>query len=394
MTEIDEFQAETQVLRVITVVLGISTLVFLALTWAPLTAETDYVLFGWQLASATVVFGIPVVLAALAFRLSRRALKLSLAVYAVLFTVVALTFVPAMTTGPLPPELAPWPLLVTAIGTVPAALAFGPTAAWVWLLVNSVAIAPGRFFSGGSGDWSEPLQYAFFTITFAGIFSAIAIVALSNGRSLDAAASAARTTDANAAAALAREREHARIDALIHDEVIATLFHASQDRPELNESVHRQATVALAHLARLRLPTADSADPITVDDFVRALGDTLHALSRDVELTVRGTRRAAVPAEVAATLLNATSEAVRNSIVHAAGDRPVRREVTVTLASDGIDVEIVDDGPGFDPSSVPPIRLGISVSIQGRLAALRGGRALVSSVPGAGTRVELGWSAP
>ena len=176
--------------------------------------------------------------------------------------------------------------------------------------------------------------------------------------------------------------------------MIATLFHASQDRPELNESVHRQATVALAHLARLRLPTADSADPIAVDDFVRALGDTLHALSRDVELTVRGTRRAAVPAEVAATLLNATSEAVRNSIVHAAGDRPVRREVTVTLASDGIDVEIVDDGPGFDPSSVPPIRLGISVSIQGRLAALRGGRALVSSAPGAGTRVELGWSAP
>ncbi len=394
MMEIDEYQAETQVLRVITVVLGISTLVFLALTWAPLTAETDFVLFAWQLVSAIVVFGIPLALAALAFRLTRRTLKLSLAVYAVLFTVVALTFVPAMISGPLPAELAPWPLLVTAIGTVPAALAFSPTAAWVWLLINSVAIAPGRFFASGSGDWSEPLQYAFFTITFAGIFSAIAIVALSNGRSLDAAASAARITDANAAAAVAREREHARIDALIHDEVIATLFHASQDRPELSDSVHRQATVALAHLARLRLPAADSAEPVAVGDFISAIGRTLRALSPEITLAVRGVRRAPVPAEVAATLLDATSEAVRNSIVHAAGDRPVRRDVTVTLAAEGIDVEISDDGPGFDPSSVPPIRLGISVSIQGRLAALRGGRALVSSEPGAGTRVDLAWSAP
>jgi two-component sensor histidine kinase len=210
---------------------------------------------------------------------------------------------------------------------------------------------------------------------------------------LDAAASAARTTDANAAAVLAREREHARIDALIHDEVIATLFHASQDRPELSESVHRQATVALAHLARLRLPSADSTEPVPVDDFVLALGGTLHALSPDVTLTVHGARSAPLPPEVAATLLDATSEAVRNSIVHAAGDRAVRRDVTVTLAPEEIYVEIVDDGPGFDPTSVPPIRLGISVSIQGRLAALRGGRAVVSSEPGAGTRVKLAWSA-
>lgn len=394
MTELDDFPAETHVLRVITVVLGISTLVFLALTWAQLTAETDFVFFGWQLASAIVVFGIPLALAALAFRLGRRTLKRSLAIYAVLFTIVAITFVPAMTSGPLPAELAPWPLLVTAIGTVPAALAFSPTAAWGWLLVNSVAIAPGRFFASGSGDWTEPLQYAFFTITFAGIFSAIAIVALSNGRSLDAAASAARITDANSAAVLAREREHARIDALIHDEVIATLFHASQDRPELSDSVHRQAAVALAHLARLRLPSADSADPVTAEDFVRALDGTLRALSPTVELIVRGRRTALVPAEVAATMLDATSEAVRNSIVHAAGDRPVRRGVTATLGDDGIGIEILDNGPGFDPGSVPPIRLGISVSIQGRLAALRGGRALVSSEPGTGTRVELSWSAP
>jgi signal transduction histidine kinase len=392
MTEIDEFQAETQVLRVITVVLGISTLVFLALTWAPLTAETDFVIFAWQLASAIVVFGVPLVLAGLAFRLSRTTLKLVLGVYAVLFTVIALTFVPAMTAGPLPAGLAPWPLLVTAIGTVPAALAFSSPAAWTWLVLNSVAIAPGRFFASGGTDWSEPLQYAFFTITFAGIFSAIAAVAVANGRSLDAAASAARRTDANAAATLARDREHARIDALVHDEVIATLFHASQDVPALGDSVRRQATVALAHLARLRLPPGDSSAPVDANDFVAILRDTLASLSPNVALTVYGARVAAVPAEVAATLLDATTEAVRNSLAHAGGSESVTRTVTLHLTPRSIGVTILDSGTGFDPQSVPPTRLGIAVSITGRLAAIRGGSATVMSAPGQGTRVTLGWS--
>jgi len=393
MTEIDEFQAETQVLRVITVVLGISTLVFLALTWAPLTAETDFLLFGWQLASAIIVFGIPVLVAGFAFRLGKTTLKRMLGGYAVLFTIVAITFVPAMTAGPLPAGLAPWPLLVTAIGTVPAALAFSPPAAWAWLGLNSAAIAPGRFFASGGSEWSEPLQYAFFTITFAGIFSAIAIVAVANGRSLDAAASAARITDASAAATRAQAREHARIDALIHDEVIATLFHASQDLPELNDSVHRQATVALNHLARLRLSSGDSTSPVPIDDFVRALADTVSALSPDVALSVRGTRADPVPADVAATLLDATSEAVRNSLAHAVRPEPVTRTVSLQLAHDAIDITILDDGPGFDPQLVPDIRLGISVSIHGRLAALRGGRSSVTSEHGTGTQVLVGWRA-
>jgi signal transduction histidine kinase len=303
-----------------------------------------------------------------------------------------------MTASELPAGLTPWPLLVTAIGTVPAALAFGPPAAWTWLVVNSLAIAPARFLAHGATDWSEPLQYAFFTITFAGIFSAIAIVAVANGRSLDAAASTARGTDASAAATLARDREHARIDALVHDEVIATLFLASQDLPELHDSVRRQASVALAHLARLRVPQPESSAPVDASDFVASLRDTLDALSPEVALTVRGARLDPVPADVAATLIDATSEAVRNSLAHASGPasvaRTVARTVALQLAQDSIAVTILDDGVGFDPRAVPPIRLGIAVSITGRLEAIRGGSASVTSAPGAGTRVELRWSSP
>ena len=47
-----------------------------------------------------------------------------------------------------------------------------------------------------------------------------------------------------------------------------------------------------------------------------------------------------------------------------------------------------DRGPGFDPAAVPADRRGISESIVGRMSR-HGGRAVVHSVPGEGTEVEL-----
>ncbi|MET8837871.1 hypothetical protein ABZV78_28715, partial [Micromonospora sp. NPDC004540] len=50
-----------------------------------------------------------------------------------------------------------------------------------------------------------------------------------------------------------------------------------------------------------------------------------------------------------------------------------------------------DDGPGFDPASVPAHRYGLRESIHGRMSTV-GGRAEVTSAPGAGTRIRLEWS--
>jgi signal transduction histidine kinase len=62
------------------------------------------------------------------------------------------------------------------------------------------------------------------------------------------------------------------------------------------------------------------------------------------------------------------------------------------VSDGGIDVTIEDDGPGFDAGDVRPHRLGILVSIHGRMSAVTGGSATVESSPGSGTVVSLRWA--
>jgi signal transduction histidine kinase len=55
---------------------------------------------------------------------------------------------------------------------------------------------------------------------------------------------------------------------------------------------------------------------------------------------------------------------------------------------DGIVVFVRDTGVGFDRSEVAADRRGIAESIEGRMQRA-GGRAAVTTAPGAGTEVEL-----
>lgn len=388
-------QAETQVIRSVTVVLGLSTLVLLPLTWSSMVAESPYLDPVWQGVAGATVFGFPIALAAVAFRLSRRALRWALGLFAIYFTLAVATFPLAITDGPIPVALSPWPVLITAIGTVPAALSWPPVYAWLLVIVNSVLIAPVRYLASGAVDWVEPLQYAFFTITFAGMFSGLTIIALSSGRALDAAAAAARVTAAGAAAAVAREQEQARLDALVHDEVISTLYYASLGDSALAEPVRRQARAAIDHLARLRNPEPADPSPIAVDDFVSRMRSVVFERSTRFQFDTRGARTSPLPSAVADAIVEATAEAVRNSLEHAGDERgegrDIRRSATLTLSEQRIRVIITDDGQGFDPGGVPSHRLGIAVSIRGRLDSVPGGSAWIHSKPGTGTRVELEW---
>jgi signal transduction histidine kinase len=53
-----------------------------------------------------------------------------------------------------------------------------------------------------------------------------------------------------------------------------------------------------------------------------------------------------------------------------------------------LQVFVRDRGPGFDPAAIPPDRRGVRESIVGRMER-HGGRATITSAPGAGTEVEL-----
>jgi signal transduction histidine kinase len=98
-----------------------------------------------------------------------------------------------------------------------------------------------------------------------------------------------------------------------------------------------------------------------------------------------------LPGEVVRAVFEATTEAVQNAVRHSGASRC---DVTLTGHRAGgtakVTVSIKDNGTGFDPGLVSDRRLGIRVSIVGRMEAA-GGTATVITAPRAGTEVRLSW---
>lgn len=381
-------------MRTIVVVFGIVALVFLALNFASIVTQVSYVHPAWTIVSAVLVFGLPPGLALISPALTLPQLRRGLATYAIGFAVIIVAFVPAMTTRPMPPDLSPWPLGLYSMPAVAAALAWRAPLAWGYLAVVSLLVTPVRILAAGPEYLTRGLQDALFSLTFVALFTALALVTMRNARAVDAAAADARSVATRAASAAARSREQARLDALVHDEIMTSLLYAADYTPEIAGAVQGQATRALAELSRLNASDGSAPQAVSAQDLTSRVRSTVLELSSAIVVEVRGTREEKIPGEVAAAFAEATSEAVRNSLLHAGPDgRPVRRSVVITL-TDKVTIEIEDDGVGFAPRSVPPHRLGIAASIRGRLAAIPGGRTRLRSSPGEGTLITLDWSEP
>jgi signal transduction histidine kinase len=385
--------AETGVLRTIIVVFGVATLVFLVLTIGDIAADDGYLQPWWNPIAATLVFGLPPALALAARVVGGTALRAALSVYAIGFALVVVTFVPAMTVSPMPIELSPWPLGITALGTVAAALVWRPVFTWGFQVFNILAMAVVRDLASADASLDQALQDAFFSLAFSAIFTAIALVSVRNARAVDRAVTAAQYAAARASSAAARLRERARLDALVHDEVMTTLFYATVGTPELDSAVARQAKRALDQLQTLGGDTPSV--PVPTQEFVSRLRSVSLALSEVVQFTLEGEPTGEVPDDMAAAFVEAAGEAVRNSLAYAStGAVPQAVGVLLKLEEEGIVATISDQGRGFSLRSVPAHRLGIRVSIEGRLAVVPGCSATVESRPGNGTRVILRWDRP
>jgi signal transduction histidine kinase len=229
----------------------------------------------------------------------------------------------------------------------------------------------------------------------------------------------------------------------VHDSVLATLLVAARGEDAASQA-GTAARRALAQLDALRATdsaAAQSQEPMDAHEFVWHLQSITTDLDPDTQFDYDPIPQAQIPADVSQALGEAMGEALRNSIRHAggaginstgtggagingagidgtgtgsagtgsigtgstaaftrAGDptAQVTRAVHVSVraAATGtaaIDVTILDDGIGFDPSAVDGARLGIEVSIRGRMSSIPGGHAMVVSRVGDGTRVVLRW---
>lgn len=207
---------------------------------------------------------------------------------------------------------------------------------------------------------------------------------------------------ADSAAAGARDSERSRFDALIHDRVIATLVAANGQHTDAR--LPEQAQQALAELSALA-ESGDGEHQLTAAEAVARLRTAVTTIDADIPIGVvededgdeggdegDGLDRAAAgyPEAVVRALAEALGEALRNSLRHAGPDAD--RLVLIEVSAARLQVSVGDNGVGFDVTAVPPERLGIAVSIHGRIDDLPGGWAEVTSTPGRGTTVRLGWA--
>lgn len=122
------------------------------------------------------------------------------------------------------------------------------------------------------------------------------------------------------------------------------------------------------------------------DTLARALYAILEEVQVEQSVTIDATVLDDRPLDDCATALAAAArEALRNAARHAPGAKIV---VFAELAASGSEVYITDDGPGFDPETIPLRRRGVRDAILTRMASV-GGSATIESTLGKGTEVEL-----
>jgi len=178
-----------------------------------------------------------------------------------------------------------------------------------------------------------------------------------------------------------RSQERAEVAAHLHDSVLQTLALMQKrvdDPREVAALARRQERELRAWLNGRR--AAGDATVVLALEAAAAEVEEAHGVT--VEVVAVGD---APLDERALALVAAAREALVNAAKFAPGG-PVA--LYAEVAPERIEVFVRDRGPGFDPAAVPDDRRGVRESIVGRMER-HGGRALVHTVPGAGTEVEL-----
>jgi GAF domain-containing protein len=207
---------------------------------------------------------------------------------------------------------------------------------------------------------------------------------------------------------LAVIEERQRLARDLHDAVTQTLFSSSliaealpdlwesdqQEGRQLLKELRQLSRGALAEMRTLLLELRPAAlAEANLRDLLRQLGEAVMGRS-GIPVSVSVELDCSLPPDVHVALYRIAQEALNNVVKHANA-----RQVTVTLgcphpggAADGdrvIELCISDDGRGFDPSSIPPDRLGLGI-IHERAQAI-GASLQITSYPNQGTQIVVVW---
>ncbi|GAB3964055.1 hypothetical protein GCM10027615_05790 [Plantactinospora veratri] len=270
-----------------------------------------------------------------------------------------------------------WVLAVAAITAV--AHQWLSTATGGALLTTAIVLAhlAGNALAS-PGTWSESAPVGLWTFVEAGLSRVLFLLVRAGARQTDLAVrerERARSEAAVAAARWADEREHL---AVLHDTAASTLLAVGARMVDGTEPwLAAQAARDLATISA----RPDFSETST--DLVRTLREVARNAAVTVEL--RSPPTLLLPTARTSAIGAAVGEALTNVGRHAGVGTA---ELVVQRAAGRTFVEVVDRGRGFTPERVPRHRRGLSHSIRERMARV-GGRAVVTAIPGAGTRIRL-----
>jgi len=308
---------------------------------------------------------------------------------ALLVTCSAALLAQRLLSGPMTGAAAPVPwayfLAVAAVAAAAVLVRDWPT----WRAGLVLAVCAGTLgvlrstpATSGATHTSPLVDGAFLAGLGAAVYAAVRGVEDVSSRVRTARAAAARAA-VEAEALVTAEAERSRWEAAVHDDVLTALRVAASARsPEEVATAAAAARDALDGIARGPATLVVSA-ALAVQQ-LRAAAATARP-GTDVALSAGP---GSLPGSAAEALVDATTELLRNTARH----NPLRTSSSVRghLAGDGARLVVSDDGAGFDPDRVPEGRLGIRVSVVGRMRSA-GGDAEVTSAPGRGTTVRLRW---
>ncbi len=180
-----------------------------------------------------------------------------------------------------------------------------------------------------------------------------------------------------------RSQERAEVAAHLHDSILQTLALVQQQAgdPRQVSTLARQQERELRSWLSGRPRTGEAPGRVAA-----ALEQAAEEVERDhrvnVEVVVVGDCQLDLAREA---LVAAAREAMVNAAKFGEGS-PVA--VYAEASPERVHAYVRDRGPGFDPSDLPGDRRGVRESIVGRMER-HGGKATITSSPGAGTEVEL-----
>jgi signal transduction histidine kinase len=284
-----------------------------------------------------------------------------------------------------------WLYGIMTVATSMAAIGLEVRWASLYLVVIPLIYAFVRLTpAGGDVGPSRAALDSVFALILGGVITIIFTMLRTAASNVDRAQQTALERYSHAVRQHAIEAERVQVDAIVHDSVLTTLLSAARAyTPEAKELAATMAGNAIGHLREAVAVSPDSDAVVPAGVLASRISEAATTMSQPFDVRTVRLGRVSLPIPVAEALYSAAVQGMVNSLQHAGPG--VARWVEVRgLGAGAIEVEVVDEGRGFDPLAVPTERLGVRVSIQERMWSA-GGHADIRSAPGEGTTVRLNW---